>query len=86
MFLCACQSNTAWGNFTVMSITFCVCLRSIEAPSHTLELVGLAVSPGFVTQVAWMHMQLDSFGPDAVMLTEGTMEPEVAEVTGRLRT
>jgi hypothetical protein len=29
-------------------------------------------------------MQLDSSEPDAVMLTEGTVEAEAAEVTGRL--
>lgn len=37
-----------------------------------------------ITQVAWMRMQLDSSEPDAVMLTEGTVEAEAAEVTGRL--
>jgi hypothetical protein len=70
-----------------MSITFyVVSLRFIEALSCTLEPMGLAVSPGSITQVGWMHMQLESFESDAMMLTEGTVEHEVAEVTGRLHT
>jgi hypothetical protein len=70
-----------------MSITFCVvCLHSIEVLSRTLERVVLAVSPGPITQGAWMRMQPHSFEPDAVMLTEGAEEPEVAEVRGRFHT